>query len=102
MKFHVKYVRESVLMAISVGTMGSVGAAAPTIIWQWVQTMYSAPTIFTNKNKNEGRQVKTHEVSLIRPVRGSTGWCMTNLSRISGGVTQPEPSCETFQPTNRF
>ena len=40
---------------ISVGTMGSVGAAAPTIIWQWVQTMYSAPTIFTNKNKNEGR-----------------------------------------------
>ena len=31
--------------SISVGTMGSVGAAAPTIIGQWVQAMYSAPTI---------------------------------------------------------
>ena len=37
------------ILDISVGTMGAVGAAAPTIIWQWVQAMYSAPTIIWNK-----------------------------------------------------
>ena len=45
---------------ISVGTMGSVGAAAPTIIWQWVQTMYSAPTIFTSKTPFHSKQKKNH------------------------------------------
>ena len=29
--------------------MGAVGAAAPTIFCQWVQKMYSAPTIFSSK-----------------------------------------------------
>ena len=35
--------------SIGVGTMGAVGAAAPTIFSRWVQTMYSAPTILWNK-----------------------------------------------------
>ena len=35
---------------IGVGTMHAVGAAAPTIFSQGVQTMYSAPTTFWNKN----------------------------------------------------
>ena len=41
---------ESYTQIISVGTMGAAGAAAPTIFSQWVQTMYSAPTIFWNKS----------------------------------------------------
>ena len=36
--------------------MGSVGAAAPTIIGQWVQAMYSAPTIIWTKNPFSPKQ----------------------------------------------
>ena len=35
---------------IGVGTMGAVGAAAPTTFSQWVRTMYSAFIIIWNKN----------------------------------------------------
>ena len=47
---NLKYLWEQIVRYIGVGTMGAVGAAAPTISSQWVQTMYSAPTIFWNKN----------------------------------------------------
>ena len=34
------------VVGIGVGTMGAVGAAAPTIFSHWLQIMYSATTIF--------------------------------------------------------
>ena len=45
-----RYPRKKTERGIGVGTMGAVGAAAPTIFNQWVQTMYSASTIIWNKN----------------------------------------------------
>ena len=35
---------------IGVGTVGAVGAAAPPIFGQWVQTMHYAPPMFSDEN----------------------------------------------------